>query len=344
LIGPEIRINSPANHQVFFTGVNIPIFAHVANPGMIKQVEFYSDNTDLGPGFSLGESLRPPGTIKPIFGGYPIARLGAEYCFFWTNVPAGLHALKAVSTGVQGLMSWTSAPVNITVLTSTNLTNGPNVASIMAVDPIAIAATNSWVWKGLTNVVPAWTNWPPPVFNSFTNWGPKDALFLVRLQGTSTNDITVNYAISGTASNGVDYATLPGSVTIPALEPYALVPVVPIDNGPVGLPKTVILRLTFDTNTPPTYAVGSPPAAEAIIIYRRIDPLPWLLADRSFHLGGFGPDGAWFCVQSSSDLQNWTSLATNQVVEGAIDFADPGAPNNSSGFYRALPLNTPPAQ
>jgi hypothetical protein len=34
--------------------------------------------------------------------------------------------------------------------------------------------------------------------------------------GDTTDAITVNYTVSGTASNGVDYVTLPGSITIPA--------------------------------------------------------------------------------------------------------------------------------
>jgi hypothetical protein len=242
------------------------------------------------------------------------------------------------------LLSWTSAPVNITVLSATNMTNSGRVASIITADPIAVAATNAWVWQGLTNATPAWTNWPPPVFKWFTNWGPKDALFMVRLPGTSTNPVTVTYDLGGTASNGVDYVALPGSVTFQPGQPYALIPVVPIDNGPLAPPKTVIVRLTADTNTPPAYTLGFPRAAEAIIVNRWARLLPGLFADGSFYLEGTGPDGAWFCTQTSPDLLNWTSVATNQVFDGSIDFADPDAPDHVNGFYRAIPLDVPPTQ
>ncbi len=39
----------------------------------------------------------------------------------------------------------------------------------------------------------------------------------------------------------------------------------------------------------------------------------------------------------STDLQTWTALCTNQVVNGAIDFIDPDAPSNQIRFYRAVP-------
>ena len=95
----------------------------------------------------------------------------------------------------------------------------------MATDPIAIAGTNAyWTWPGMTNPIPTWTNWPPPHFQAFTNWGPKNALFTVRRFGDVSSNLTVNYNISGSASNGVDYATLTNFVTVPAGEAYALIP------------------------------------------------------------------------------------------------------------------------
>jgi len=66
------------------------------------------------------------------------------------------------------------------------------------------------------------------------------------------------------------------------------------------------------------------------------------LPDGTFHVNATGPDSAWFSIQSSSDLQNWSSISTNQVFQGAIDFVDPATPNNSSQFYRTVPVtNTP---
>jgi hypothetical protein len=103
------------------------------------------------------------------------------------------------------------------------------------------------------------------------------------------------------------------------------------------------LKLAADTNAPPNYIVGLPPAAEVVILENWLRPLPWLLPDGTFHLNATGPDGTWFTVESSTDFQNWTPISTNQVLQGSIDFADPNAPATTGKFYLAVPLpNTPP--
>lgn len=347
-----MRIISPANHAVFFAPVDIPILAYVADSPYTTNVKFYAGTNDLGFGFKLGDTTQPPGTVMPEFmlPDKPVTRLGSEYCLVWTNVPPGSYALTAVTEGSNGIVpldkfiSRTSAPVNITIFSRIPVTNGPSVVSIVATDPIAIVGTNSWVWPCVNEPTPQWIEWPPPVAMSCTNWGPKDALFTVRRVGGETIAITVTYNIGGTASNGVDYVELPGFVTFPADKAYSLIPIVPIDNGPPYVPKTVILTLTPDTNTPPEYTIGFPKRAAAVILHEWPRPLPLLLPDGSLHLNAAGPDGAWFSVESSPDLLNWTSVCTNQVVQGAIDFVDMDAPNNTQQFYQAAPQNSPPSQ
>jgi hypothetical protein len=360
--GPAVRIISPANHAVFFAPVDIPIFAYVDSHLLyapaevaLTNVEFFANGVDLGPGFDLGSTVRPP---PPIFANLAAAQpsprfKGSVFCLVWTNAPAGAYALTAVAQAriaLNGGLSRTSAPVNITILVSPTNASLPDIVSIVATDPIAIARTNaSWVWPGMTNATPAWTDWPPAQWQNFTNWGPKDAFFTVRRFGDASGSLTVNYSIGGTASNGVDYAALPGTVTIPAGEACALIPIVPIDNGATNFAKTVVLTLTPDTNTPPDYIVGIPPRAVALILdnWPRPRPVPLLLPDGSFHLNASGtnggPDGAWFSIQNSSDLQNWTPAAANQVIQGSIDFVDPDAQTNAGGFYRVLQLTNAPA-
>jgi hypothetical protein len=343
VVSPVPRIISPANHAVFYAPVDIPIFAYALR----TNVEFYAGTNDLGSGFNLGlgSADRPPG-VQPDFDiAGPNPLLGHIFYRVWTNAPPGAYALTVVATGAaDGLdtSSRTSPPVNITILASTTNANPTDVVNIAATDPIAIAGTNSWTWPGMTNGTPTWANWPPASWQSFTNWGPKDALFTVRRFGDASNPITVNYNIGGTASNGVDYVELPGYVTVPAGEACALIPIVPIDNGSNNFPKTVVLTLVPDTNTPPDYIVGIPPCAAALILENWPRPLPFLLPDGSFHVNASGPDGAWFSVQISTNLLNWTSGSTNQVFQGSIDFIDPNAPNYPSQFYLTVPVtNTP---
>jgi hypothetical protein len=348
---PPVRIISPPNRAVFHAPVDVPIFAYAGRivpeliPGgaLVTNVDFYAGTNFLGRGVNLGSSAFPPTPFFNYVLWRPVPRLSSLYLLVWSNAVPGDYALTAVAKAA-GAMSRTSAPVNITILASSTNTNPTDVVSIVATDPIAIAGTNACVWMGLTNTAPAWTNWwTNIVWHPFTNWGPKSALFTVRRFGDASSNLTVNYNVGGTASNGVDYVTLPGSVTVPAGRAFALIPIVPIETSSNSLPKTVILALTPDTNRPPDYLVGNPRRAEALILEDWPRPSSFVLPDRSFHFNGAGPDGAWFSMQYSTDFVNWSTICTNQVFQGAIDFVDPDAPDNSSRFYRALPLSGTPA-
>ena len=157
--------------------------------------------------------------------------------------------------------------------------------------------------------------------------------------GDTNDDLTVSYEVGGTATNGVDYVPLPGAVVIPAGQRLAEVTVVPLDDGPPDISSTVVLKLTGTTN----YILGYPRRAAALILDGPgLRPLSGLLSDGSFHLQASGPDGAWFHVDYSADLLNWTSICTNQVVNGSIDFIDPDASADHSRFYRTVPQPAAP--
>jgi hypothetical protein len=221
------------------------------------------------------------------------------------------------------------------------------VVNIVATDPIAVAGTNCWRWLGLTSLSPTWSNWvaPAALWQWFTNCGPKDGTFTVHRAGETNDDLAVTYSIGGTASNGVDYVTLPGIVTVPAGQIEATITVIPLTNSDTNVIKTVVLALTPSTNLPPDYRVGFPPRAEAIIVggpWPRFMPPAAMLPGGTFHLSLAGPDGAWFRIDSTTDLLNWTPVCTNQVIEGSIDFADPDATGSAEQIYRAVPLLNPP--
>ncbi len=352
-LGPAVRIIGPANHQFFLTPIDLPIVAYTRSEALFTNVEFYANGIDLGPGLNLAtnnravyKTLATPDAMPP----YVVDRLHGLWCFVWTNAPAGAYSLTAVAMGKENPaptyipITRTSAPVNITILTPVTPPSPTNYVSIVATDPIAIAGTNaSWIWRGLTNDVPSWIYWPPIRWGYYTNWGPKAAMFTVFRSGDDSTDEVVNYSIGGTASNGVDYMPLPGMVTIDASNAVAQIPIVPIDNGSNNIAKTVVLSLQPSTNSPPDYFVSCRSNAEAIILYHWPRPLPWLLPDGSFHFNSSAPDGAWFVLQNSTDLVNWTSLGTNQAFQGSVDFIDPNAPANPSGYYQIVPLTNSPS-
>ncbi len=87
--------------------------------------------------------------------------------------------------------------------------------------------------------------------------GPDNGTFTFTRTGSTTAALTVNYSISGTATNGTDYNALSGSMTIPAGAASALVTVVPkIDTVNEGT-ETVVLNLAVDA----AYQIGLPSSA-----------------------------------------------------------------------------------
>ncbi len=334
---PVVRIMSPPNGAIFRAPMNIPIYAYAKDfDDSVATVEFFAGTNSLGLGQGLCGIMT--GWTNP-----PVVCPTNLFVLVWSNPPVGSYTLTAKATDDHGATTM-SRGVNLSVLPSPPPpSNRPPVVSIVAIDPIAIEGTNCWPWLGLTNSVPTWSNWNRgTVFcRFFTNCGPKNATFAVRRAGATNDDLTVLYAIGGTATNGVDYLPLTGSVTIPAGERRALVTVVPLDDGPPDINSTVVLKLDQGTN----YLVGFPNKAAALIIdsgWPR--PVTGMLSDDSFNLSAPGPDGAWFHVECSTDLVNWTSVCTNQVVNGSIDFVDPDAAQAQARFYRAVPEPDSPGE
>lgn len=357
---PTVKIASPPDNSVFRAPVNISLYAYASDQyGTVSNVEFFVNGTnDLGPGRLL--AVAEPLIVVP-GRPYPLP-MPTDFTLTWSNAPVGTNwAVTAVATDYIG-SSATSAPVHLSVLAPPPPppppTNTSDFVGVVATDPIAVEGTNCWAWPVIPTAsgdspaaLPCWSNWPPsstgtpPIFQ--TNCGPKNAVFTVRRFGVLSNDLTVAYSLSGTASNGVDYMTLPGSITIPANSSSAMITIVPIDDGPPDVNKTVILSLTPSTSTPPDYVLGILPSkAEALILdgpWPR--PLPGVLPDRSFHFAALGPDGAWFHIECTTDLVNWTTVCTNQVVQGSIDYNDP--PDAAGGpfkWYRAVRETNTPAQ
>ena len=341
---PVVRITSPPNGSVFRAPANIPIYAYAADrDDSVASVEFFAGGARLGFGHQVAAvpPPLPPGPIRP-----PILIVASNFWeFTWTNPPPGTNiALTAEATDNGGL-STTSAPALVSILPPLPPpTNRPPIISIVATDPIAIEGTNCWTWPGLASPVTTWSNWyaANAVFRFFTNCGPKNATISVFRFGDTNNDLDVPYAIGGTATNGVDYVALPGVVTIAAGERRADITIVPLDDGPPDITSTVVLKLVPDA-TGTNYLLGYPRAAAAIILDSRSSrAVTGIVPGPAFNLASAGPDGAWFHVEYSADLINWTPICTNQVVNGSMDFVDPDAAANPARFYRTVPESGPP--
>jgi len=91
--------------------------------------------------------------------------------------------------------------------------------------------------------------------------GNDTGAFTVSRTGDTTDTLTVFYTVSGTATEGADFAALSGSVTIAAGSASALVTVTPIDDDEIEGSETVQLVLSADA----AYVTGSPSVADVVI-------------------------------------------------------------------------------
>jgi subtilase family serine protease len=98
--------------------------------------------------------------------------------------------------------------------------------------------------------------------------GPTNGAFTVTRVGGTSVPLTVNYAITGTATTGTDYTPLPGVVTLDAGAATATVVVTPIDDASYESNETVVLTLSANAG----YSLGSPAAATVTIVSNDLPP------------------------------------------------------------------------
>jgi hypothetical protein len=174
----------------------------------------------------------------------------------------------------------------------------------------------------------------------------------VQRDGPTNGELTVYYTIDGSATNGVDYATIPDHVTIPAGQTYSMITILPLDDADSAFRPydTVVLGLVAPTNasgaTVP-YVVGSPQKAAVLILEETFTPLGQpLIATRPgncIQVSFPATNGMNFCLQISTNFVDWVPMLTNTVVKGSVQYIEPDATAQSRVFYRAVPVDAPPS-
>ena len=188
--------------------------------------------------------------------------------------------------------------------------------------------------------------------------------FVVERTGSLTNAVTVAYSISGTATNGVDYSALPGSVTIPAGSASAPIIVNPIDDPYNEGSETVVLTLL-----PPPPALDPPPYVLALtstaqfsagVGIHDVYTTPLNRYQRALQIRGRSiiitrtpadtvtppagtppPPPTQWRVEASTDLASWEQIGTVQSNEETDDFVDVNAGDYPQRFYRFVPVPVP---
>ncbi len=104
--------------------------------------------------------------------------------------------------------------------------------------------------------------------------GSSSGAFIVLRSYTTNTELKAYFTISGTASNGVDYAEIPASVTIPAGKRTVEIVITPLKSS--SSPEDRYVQLTVATNA--AYRVGVHETARVTIVENRYDYLPPVVA------------------------------------------------------------------
>lgn len=159
---------------------------------------------------------------------------------------------------------------DVVVKCTTDLTNweitayAPLTARSLAIvnKTLFVGAMSAQLWRYSDPVGPRPTVGIQATDPNASEEGPDTGMMVIRRQGDTNQSLTVEFAITGTASNGVDYSGLQdGHITFPPGSNECHVMVSPIPDDQAESPETVIL--TIQTNT--SYVVDQPSSAEVCI-------------------------------------------------------------------------------
>lgn len=177
---------------------------------------------------------RTGSTIAPLVVNFSVsgtALQGVDYASLGTQItiPSGAASVPLVITPVDDALAEGTETVSVT------LSSGAGYF------PTGVLAENT----GTVNIVDDDRPMVSVVASDDTanEAGGDCGTFLITRSGPTTLPLTLNYAIGGSATHGVDFERLPGVVTIPAGSSAASVTVIPI-NDSIGEPaQTVSLQL-----------------------------------------------------------------------------------------------------
>ena len=137
------------------------------------------------------------------------------------------------------------------------------------------------------------------------------ATFLITRTGDITNALLVQYSLDGTADNGLDYSTLPGSANIPAGEMSLQLTVSPLEDETEEGSETIRLTLSDGDG----YVVGDSNSSYAVIIDADSSPDSFHVADDGDDFIGSGTsDAPWNTIGFAMDQAGYYASETNPIV------------------------------
>jgi hypothetical protein len=312
---PANRYSLPAGtltfvpgNQVAFIPLQIVNDAVVEPPQTVKVVLFNPANATLDGikvhtytildddacSVSVTATVTNASESGPVAGNFRITRAGSTIASQAVNFQVtgtasapGDYAPLGTSATIPAGAAFVDLPVTPTddhtpefpqtvVLTLTSATNAAIVSPSVATVTISNNDTNNLPVVTVTSTI-----------HPFAVEGGGNGEFLFTRNGPTTNALAVLFTVSGTATNGPDYAALTNGVTIPAGQSSVVVPVVPVDDALIEGDETITLALTEVE----TYRVAYPGLAALTI--QDNDQSVWVDAS-DFAASKYGPDSGAF--------------------------------------------------
>jgi sugar lactone lactonase YvrE len=155
----------------------------------------------------------------------------------------------------------------------------------------------------------------PPVVNieatdgSAAEAGLDSGTFTLSQTGT-VDALVVNYTIAGSAENGIDYAPIVASVTIPAGSNSATITIIPIDDELVEGSENVVLTLVASDD----YEVGPNNTAEVVIVSDDVPVVNIEATDGSAAEAGL--DSGTFTLSQTGTVD---ALVVNYTIAGSAE-------------------------
>jgi K319L-like, PKD domain/PKD domain/Calx-beta domain len=153
--------------------------------------------------------------------------------------------------------------------------------------------------------------------------GPDPGSFLVSRTGPTTGPLTVFYDVVGSATPGVDYQALPGSVSIPAGAASAPIVVTPIDDSLVEGAENVLLTLRTD----PAYVVAVPAIAALNIADDDLGMVTIVATDPEASEAGLDTGSFTLSRTGDTGAALLVILARGGTATNASDYASLGGPS-----------------
>jgi hypothetical protein len=256
--GTSVNCNGAADqfknnwaYQCLIDTTNYPTNANLSGScptmSMTATTATCTDNPVTNGVFTITSSLAPSQNTSVSYTVSGTATGGTDY-----------QTLSGTATIAAGT---TSTTINVTPL-YTGKTGSYTVIATLAFGPYYINSAS----KTATVTITASAGSLPTVIvaASPTSINEKSgtSTYTVTRTGSTTSALTVNYAMSGTATNGTDYNTLSGSMIIASGSSTGTVPLTTIDRGLTSGSKTAILTISSNAN----YTVGTPSNATVTIL------------------------------------------------------------------------------